>query len=425
MSDPLIDAKWAALGGVAFLGKPVGDYSPAGQMLAHGPKGPTKWEGRWRPYEKGVIYRRNGNTAHPPVHEVHGLILRKWSALGRNNVKVGWLGFPLTDEVDTAAKTGRWNRFENGIIVWKRGAEEAFELHGAIRNKWHELGGSAADIGYPVTDERGTPDGIGRFNHFDRGSIYWTPSLGAHEVHGLIRKQWADGGWERNEALGYPITDELSAARGRFSEFENGVLYWRSGNDHAGELVPWKVGIPNQAPPSQSPQQLQGTVEAGIRRAIAELGSDLPHGVAGVKITSGPRPRHNMLNHIAGRAPWITDYRVGKTRVVNRRLQFTVEFDLEIEMTKDINVELDLDIELYRRGQNLMSRIDRFEVDVVVGFPTILGDANPGVIASQIEAKLKAREPVVEGTFPSELRLLSVKVLPDGSLASFIEPFSA
>jgi hypothetical protein len=65
MSDPLIDAKWAALGGVAFLGKPVGDYSPAGKMLAHGPKGPTKWEGRWRPYEKGVIYRRNGNTAHP------------------------------------------------------------------------------------------------------------------------------------------------------------------------------------------------------------------------------------------------------------------------------------------------------------------------------------------------------------------------
>ncbi len=83
------------------------------------------------------------------------------------------------------------------------------EVHGAILGKYEELGAEASFLGYPTTDESGTPDGVGRFNHFQAGSIYWTPSTGAHEVHGLIREFWAAHGWERNVALGYPISDEL------------------------------------------------------------------------------------------------------------------------------------------------------------------------------------------------------------------------
>ena len=62
-------------------------------------------------------------------------------------------------------------------------------------------------MGFPVTDELGTPDGRGRFNHFEGGSIYWTPQTHAHEVHGAIRDKWASMGWERSR-LGYPIGDE-------------------------------------------------------------------------------------------------------------------------------------------------------------------------------------------------------------------------
>ena len=86
----------------------------------------------------------------------------------------------------------------------------AFEVHGAIREKYLALGAEASILGYPVTDETGTPDGVGRFNHFQGGSIYWTPGTYAHEVHGLIRDRWASQGWERNPQLGYPITDELT-----------------------------------------------------------------------------------------------------------------------------------------------------------------------------------------------------------------------
>ena len=62
-------------------------------------------------------------------------------------------------------------------------------------------------LGYPTTDETVTPVGIGRYNHFQHGSIYWTPLTGSYEVHGLIRDRWAALGWERS-ALGYPISDE-------------------------------------------------------------------------------------------------------------------------------------------------------------------------------------------------------------------------
>src|SRR5262249_14573546 len=84
---------------------------------------------------------------------------------------------------------------------------------GAIRDKWIALGGSSSFLGQPLTDELTTPDAIGRYNHFQGGSIYWTPQTGAHEVHGGIRDKWASVGWERS-LLGYPVTDESATPDG-------------------------------------------------------------------------------------------------------------------------------------------------------------------------------------------------------------------
>jgi uncharacterized protein with LGFP repeats len=78
-------------------------------------------------------------------------------------------------------------------------------------------------LGSPLTDELTTPDGVGRFNHFQNGSIYWTPATGAHEVHGLIRAKWESLGWETG-ALGYPVRDEYAVTGGRESEFQKGFL---------------------------------------------------------------------------------------------------------------------------------------------------------------------------------------------------------
>jgi hypothetical protein len=97
---------------------------------------------------------------------------------------------------------------------------------GAIREKWLELGGENGFLGEPQTNELKTPDGVGRYNHFQGGSIYWTPATGAHEVHGDIRDKWASLGWERS-FLGYPVSDEMDFSEGgRVSIFQNGSIYW-------------------------------------------------------------------------------------------------------------------------------------------------------------------------------------------------------
>ena len=134
---------------------------------------------------------------------------------------------PLTDETGTPDGVGRFNHFEGGSIYWtpKTGA---WEVHGLIRDKWASMGWERSFLGYPVTDETKTPDGVGRYNHFQGGSIYWTPKTGAWEVHGLIREKWASLGWERS-ALGYPVSDEqdLPGGGGKFSQFQGGRIVWK------------------------------------------------------------------------------------------------------------------------------------------------------------------------------------------------------
>jgi hypothetical protein len=105
-------------------------------------------------------------------------------------------------------------------------------VQSAIHTEWASLGWERSALGYPVTDENVTPDGIGRYNHFQSGSIYWTPNTGAHEVHGLIREKWAALGWERS-ALGYPISDETDEVdgSGRFNVFEHGTIHWNRGSN--------------------------------------------------------------------------------------------------------------------------------------------------------------------------------------------------
>ena len=94
----------------------------------------------------------------------------KWDSLGREK---GFLGQPTTGELVVPDRTGRYMHFAGGSIYWSR-KSDAHEVHGDIRGKWADLGWERSFLGFPVTDETGTPDGVGRFNHFQGGSIYWS-----------------------------------------------------------------------------------------------------------------------------------------------------------------------------------------------------------------------------------------------------------
>jgi glucose/arabinose dehydrogenase len=157
------------------------------------------------------------------AHEVHGSIRVMWAATGWER----FLGYPLTDETVTPDGIGRYNHFSNGGSIYWTHPTGAHEVHGAIRVVWAATGWERG-LGYPLTNETVTPDRIGRYNHFSNGgSIYWTPATGAHEVYGAIRQRWAALGWELSY-LGYPTTGEFSIPGGRRSNFQHGYITWNS-----------------------------------------------------------------------------------------------------------------------------------------------------------------------------------------------------
>jgi len=120
-----------------------------------------------------------------------------------------------------------------------------------ISQKYASLGGATGFFGKPTIPETTAPDGVGRFRHYEHGSIYFHPSTAAHEVHGLIRQRWAQLGWEKSY-LGYPMTDEMDLydGSGRVSKFQGGELVWRSATNLVSEIkstdlvvdVPFRTG---------------------------------------------------------------------------------------------------------------------------------------------------------------------------------------
>ncbi|MDP9988684.1 uncharacterized protein with LGFP repeats/peptidoglycan/xylan/chitin deacetylase (PgdA/CDA1 family) [Arthrobacter oryzae] len=179
--------------------------------------------GQYNDFERGTVYWSPGTGAH----EVHGAIRGEYLAFGGPG---GYLGFPLIDETATPGGGGQYNDFERGTVYWSPGTG-AHEVHGAIRGRYFELGGPSGVLGFPVTDETGTSDGVGRYNHFSGtnagSSIFWSPAAGAHEVYGAIRAQWAVLGWERSR-LGYPTSGEYGITGGRRNDFQQGSILWHA-----------------------------------------------------------------------------------------------------------------------------------------------------------------------------------------------------
>jgi hypothetical protein len=214
------------------------------------------WSARYGSYSDGLAQVLNDTGgagfwagASCDDHLTVGAIRDKYLALGGCGSP---LGAPTTEERPSADGVGRYNDFQNGAIYWtpKIGA---FEIHGDIHAKWASLGWETGLLGYPITDETGSPDGVGRYSVFDSGSIYWTPSTGAHEVHGAIRDKYKDLGWEAGP-LGYPTSDEYPVSGGRRSDFQHGSITWDASSH---QLTVATAGA--SAPPASSAQVLNVT----------------------------------------------------------------------------------------------------------------------------------------------------------------------
>ncbi|MFF2347898.1 LGFP repeat-containing protein, partial [Pseudarthrobacter sp. NPDC058119] len=117
-----------------------------------------------------------------------------------------FLGTPVGSPYDLAG--GRAQKYTGGTIYWSS-TTGAHEVHGSIGGHYAELGGPAGFLGFPRTDETATPNAAGRYNDFAGGSIYWSPATGAHEIHGSIGGHYAELGGPAG-FLGFPRTDETA-----------------------------------------------------------------------------------------------------------------------------------------------------------------------------------------------------------------------
>lgn len=211
MLDAAFTATFDRSGGVGgWLGYPVTrDEAPT-----------ADGRGRSARFQRGFIHSSPATGAH----ETHGAIADKYASL---RFESGPLGYPQIDTTTRPDGVGRYNRFDGGYIFYTP-ALGAHAVYGALVSRWRALGFEAGVLGYPTSDTAPTADAVGLYEHFQKGSLFWSPTTGVHEVRGAIQDRYAALNWEQG-TLGYPTTDEHTVAPGVVAtDFQHGSISWNT-----------------------------------------------------------------------------------------------------------------------------------------------------------------------------------------------------
>ena len=380
--------KWAKLGWeTGFLGYPTTDEITTPDGI-----------GKFNHFQGGSIYW----TPQLGAFEIHGTIRDKWAKLGW---ETGFLGYPTTDECNSSAQDGKYQHFQGGTMYWFPGQKEAYEVHGAIKSKWGQFDWEFGLLGFPLTDETPTWDKIGRFNHFQNGSIYWKPTISAHEIYGSIKKYWADNNWESNPNLGYPISGELDTKKGsknRYNDFENGVLVWEQKTDKVTPLQKTTgsvAGIITSRTGNEVVQEMTSVISDLLKKV---------NNPSSTKVKKGP--------YLAG----VTDYSFDGTTVHNRK--YIIQVDLGVINTS--NLKLWFEMFYYRNTGKINAILTDYSISSHVSILT------GGVDATAIENDFKKVLNVECGkiqkviAIPPTMNVLSIKTMKNGDLNVYVDPLA-
>lgn len=203
--------------------------------------------GKFTTFVNGPIYWSAAGGAHPVLNS----FLNRW---GVHQYEMGWLGYPISDEIVHTDGVGRRQEFQNGAIyVALTNAIGSAIKNGPIRDKWNTVGAETPGslLGYPIGDEIPLPDGQGRMARFARGVIYWSPTAGAHPVTGTILAQWSAAGYEQSEYR-YPTGDAAAGSEpgSTTQAFQTGSIYVNGGY-FRGVLVPAGAELPRDFQPNE------------------------------------------------------------------------------------------------------------------------------------------------------------------------------
>ncbi|MBC3178203.1 alpha/beta hydrolase-fold protein [Corynebacterium lujinxingii] len=183
------------------------------------PSGVHSWE-YWQ-FEMAQAWPYIANALDVPEAD-RGSKCTPIGAIGEET-KSGVIGTCVNDEYNAGKDArGKAQDFRGGTAFWSP-TTGAHALYGAILAKYNGLGGAAGWLGFPTTGETRTPDGIGRFVHFEHGSIYWTPTTGAYAIPGDMFKAWGNNGYETGD-LKYPISEANKVGNGYVQKFQGGYL---------------------------------------------------------------------------------------------------------------------------------------------------------------------------------------------------------
>ncbi len=217
--QPTVEERYVALGGLgSYLGRPttLGDCGIPGQ-------------GCYQNFQFGHIYWSPASGAW----DVSGGVGDRWVRLGAER---SYLLYPTAAEVRGLKNGGAYQQFQTGRIYWSA-ATGAWDVSGAISERWIGLGAEKSLFGYPKGAETRGLKNSGSYQQFQIGRIYWSAATGAHPVAGGIGDYWLNRG-AQNSTLGYPTSEEKVDSSGRvYQEFEGGKIYWTAARGAWGILT--------------------------------------------------------------------------------------------------------------------------------------------------------------------------------------------
>lgn len=112
-------------------------------------------------------------------------------------------------------------------VYWDWFGPTRFTIAGGILEQYNIVGGYNK-LGNPLMNEACGLNGGACFQDFERGSIYWTPTLNkAYTVVGGMRDKWRALGKEWS-MLGYPTGNEQYTSAGITQSFQKGMLLYSS-----------------------------------------------------------------------------------------------------------------------------------------------------------------------------------------------------
>jgi hypothetical protein len=125
-------------------------------------------------YENGNIYQINDP---PAVMIVEGPIMDTWRSLGGEH---GVLGFPMEDKKNAlpSGNPGESQVFVHGILFKPNSNDVKMMMFGEIWDYYAQLGWEESQLGYPVSAQANGASPGSKYQQFENGYIYFTPSKG-------------------------------------------------------------------------------------------------------------------------------------------------------------------------------------------------------------------------------------------------------